>query len=441
VSVRVISVSGTHYEMGQQHGLQVRALRPLIVKAIEAQFHQIEQHGPDERFESLLRETRELLQRIDRPIVEMIRGQAWGLGLPFETLLRYGLATYLPFPSSPFPSPLSILPLSPFHPGEESCTTWAASGPATADGTPILAKNRDSSPEHLPLQVVVRANPEDGYRYAYVTSAGSPGVFCAGMNEAGLAVADTHVCSTDIGPGLPDYALMMHILEEQNSVRGALAYLRSVTRLGRNNLILADAGGDLAVFEIGHRTYGLVVPEDHILVSTNHFVSPQLRQQWVESPSHLYCTASPSTVSLGPGTKGEKPHLQGNSQRRREVVRAALIEARGRIDVAWAQALMARHGGPLDSLCRHEELGGRSVTISSTIFLPAARNLWTCFGYPCRCLLVIARSAATKQSLPYPVRRRLLRPRGARNDSGGYRLFSVLVLSSRRHIEGKEDEE
>jgi hypothetical protein len=60
------------------------------------------------------------------------------------------------------------------------------------------------------------------------------------------------------------------------------------------------------------------------------------------------------------------------------------MEARGRVDAAWAQALMARHGGPLDSLCRHVELGGHLITISATIFLPAAMGFWICFGYPCR---------------------------------------------------------
>ena len=81
--------------MGRQHGLQVRKLRPLIVEAIRSQFNQIKQAGPNERFESLLCETIELLQQADLPILEMVQGQAEGLGLPFETLLRYGLSTYL----------------------------------------------------------------------------------------------------------------------------------------------------------------------------------------------------------------------------------------------------------------------------------------------------------------------------------------------------------
>jgi hypothetical protein len=352
LSVKIIKVSGTHYEMGQQHGLQVRKLRPLIVEAIRSQFSQIEGDNPDKRFESLLRETIELLQGIDLSILEMIQGQAEGLDLKFETLLRYGLATYL----------WDDLVARRLR-GKESCTTWAASGPATADGKPILAKNRDSTLEQLPLQLVVKAIPSTGYRYAYVTSAGSPGVFCAGMNEVGLAVADTSVCTSDVGPGLPDYSLMMHILEEHNSVRSAVDYLRSVTRMGRNNLILADTSGDLAIFEIGHNSYGLIEADNHMLVNTNHFVGPQLRHQWVER---------------------EKLHLQGSSQRRHQVVRAALMEAYGQVDAAWARALMARHGCPLDSLCRHTELGGHLITISATIFLPAERDFWTCFGYPCQ---------------------------------------------------------
>ena len=81
--------------MGRQHGQQVRELRPLIVEAIETRFRQIAQYGPDARFEALLRETRELLEEIDAPLLAMIRGQAEALEFEFDTLLRYDLVTYL----------------------------------------------------------------------------------------------------------------------------------------------------------------------------------------------------------------------------------------------------------------------------------------------------------------------------------------------------------
>ena len=338
--------------MGRQHGHQVRELRPLIVEAIEARFSQIEQYGPDARFEALLRETRELLQDIDAPLLAMIRGQAEALGFAFDTLLRYDLVTYL----------LDYLVTrKPQH--SEGCTTWAATGSAPAGGQPILVKNRDNRLERLPLQIVIHATPEAGYRYVCSGSAGSPGVFCAGINQAGLAVADTHVCSTDLGPGLPDYSLMMHILEAHDSVSSALDYLRSVPRQGRNNLILADAQGHLAVFEIGHRNYGLFETHDGILVNTNHFVSPELRDCFVNTNT---------------------PPKRGNSFHRYERVTRELNAAWGQIDVPFAQRLMATHEGPLTSICRHPMAGSGSATISTSIFLPAQRTMLFCHGLPCQ---------------------------------------------------------
>jgi hypothetical protein len=64
--------------------------------------------------------------------LEMNQGQAEGLELGFETLLRYGLARYL----------WDDLVALRWR-GQESCTTWAALGGVTlfADG-PTLAKQR-----------------------------------------------------------------------------------------------------------------------------------------------------------------------------------------------------------------------------------------------------------------------------------------------------------
>ena len=347
-----LTLQGDHYTMGRQHGHQVRELRPLIVEAIEVRFRQIEQYGPDARFEALMRETHELLQDIDAPLLAMIRGQAEALEFEFDTLLRYDLVTYL----------LDYL-VTRKPPGTEGCTTWAATGSASASGQPILAKNRDNRQERLPLQIVIHATPESGYRYVCSGSAGSPGVYCAGINQAGLAVADTHVCSTDLGPGLPDYSLMMHILEAHDSVSSALDYLRSVPRQGRNNLILADAQGHLAVFEIGHRRYGLFETHDGTLVSTNHFVSPELRDCFVNT--------SP-------------PPKRGSSFHRYERVTRELDDAFGQIDVPFAQRLMASHDGPLASICRHAVAGKDSATNSTSIFLPAQRTMLFCHGLPCQ---------------------------------------------------------
>jgi hypothetical protein len=355
-----LTLQGDHCTMGRQHGHQVGKLRPLIAQAIEARFDQIERDGPDARFEALLRETREVLETFDIPLLAMIRGQAEALEFEFDTLLRYDLVAYLRDDLMTRKPPAGSVGDRPERVG---CTTWAATRSATAGGQPILVKNRDYRPEHLPLQIVIRAAPESGYRYVCSGSAGSPGVFCAGINQAGLVIADTNVCSTDLGPGLPDYALMMRILEAHDSVSSAVDYLCSVPRLGRNNLILADAQGHLAVFEIGHRSYGLFETHDGTLVNTNHFVSPELRDCFVDT---------------------NPPQTRGNSFQRYEKVANELSAALGQIDVPFAQRLMATHDGPLASICRHPTAGSDSATVSTSIFLPAQRTMLFCHGLPCQ---------------------------------------------------------
>ncbi len=347
--MKVIRLQGNHYQMGYQHGREVLNLRPVVLETIERRLSLLPQaeQGLKQRAKELL----EALESLDQPVMQMLRGIADALNVEFTLLFEYAMASYL-----------EDWGASPTQQVAVECTVWAASDGATADGQPLLVKNRDR-PEQSDQQLIALAQPEHGYRYGYITSAGAPGVFSSGLNEAGLAVADARVRTVDVGPGLPSFSLMMHLLEEHATVSSALDYLTNASRLGGSNLVLADAGGNLAVFESGHHNCGVIKAENSFVVSTNHFVTPQLCSKWIEK---------------------EEPHLRGNSQRRYEVVREALQQAWGRIDVAWAQELMARHGGPLDSLCRHAELGGCSVTISTTILLPATRSFWACFGHPCQ---------------------------------------------------------
>jgi predicted choloylglycine hydrolase len=338
--------------MGHQHGVQVRGLLPLIDEAIRARLDEIGNYGCDEQFEALVRRTHETLVAYSPTTIDFIRGQAQALAYDFENLLRYDLASYL----------LDDLRTRRAA-SAEGCTSWAATGSVTADGRSILAKNRDYRLAHLPLQVVSHVQPASGLRYVCVGSAGSPVVFCGGINEAGLAVTDTHVVSTEIGPGLPDYALMMHLLENHKAVSSGLGYLLSVPRLGRNNLVLADAQGEVAVFESGHRGHGLFGTTDGVLVTTNHRISPALRHHFVD---------------LNPRV------VKGNSFHRYESASEALRAAYGQIDVAFAMRLMATHDGPLASICRHPLEGCDAATIASCVFVPTERTLHFCHGLPCQ---------------------------------------------------------
>jgi isopenicillin-N N-acyltransferase-like protein len=349
---RIITVRGTHYQMGFQHAQQVKALLPAIHTAIDARFTQLADDQPDDAFEAVVNETVLILETHDPATLALIRGLADGLGVEYERLLRYNLVTFL----------RDILTTRKTSSADEGCSTWTATGAATVDGQAILAKNRDFSLLHLPLQTAVRAEPEQGYRCTYITSAGSPGVFVAGFNEAGLALVDTHVSSSDVGPGLPTFALSMHVLEDHDTVRSALDYLKSTPRLGRNNVLLADARGDIALFEIGNRNFAVREAESDVLVNTNHFTCAEMTACYVDT--------DPAAV-------------RGSSLKRYDFLAQQLAQAHGKIDLAFAQDIMGHHADRLSSICRHPTADEATSTISASIFLPGQRRMFFCHGFPC----------------------------------------------------------
>ena len=239
---------------------------------------------------------------------------------------------------------------------------WAASPPKTKAGEVILAKNRDYRVDHRPLQSMAYVAPASGYRYLTLTSAGSPGVYSSGINEAGLAVADTHVVSRDIGPGVPRYGLMMMLLERCDTVSSARDYLTSVPHMGGGNVVVADAAGGLLLCESAWSGPVCVAPEDGFVVATNHFVSDALREAWVEV---------------------DRGALRGNSLARRAYLEARLSRAGGNVDVRWAHDVMSYRDGPGTSVCRDESMEEGVATISLSVYLPATREALVWNGSPC----------------------------------------------------------
>lgn len=349
MSMLSIDLSGTPYEMGVQHGRQVQGVQPLLAQVIAtrwAELRQLDAAGPSAVYPPL-----EALRELDRPLLDFLHGLAESLALDYEDLIRYTLSSYL--------KDLHRTNLGNHEAGfAEGCTTWTATGPVTQHGSILLVKNRDYHRDHIPLQLLARVTPAHGHRYLTLGSAGSPHVFSSGINERGLAVADTHVLSRDLGPGLPRFSLMRNLMEHHARVDSALDYLRSATHMGGGTITLADATGHLAVCESGHQQHGYRTCQEGYLISTNHFISPELANQWIED---------------------EAPALRGNSPARYHRVENALENRVGKIDLAWAQSLTATHGSVLDSICRHPPdlslVPGASVpppsTISAVILLPA----------------------------------------------------------------------
>lgn len=379
MSILVLTLAGDPHAMGRQHGRQIHHLRTHLATVIEARLQELQRLGADPS--AVVQPCLDVFELLDRPLLDYLAGMADSLAFERSRLLLYTLSSYLRDVAQVRGRADVASARAP-----EGCTTWAAAGPTTADGRPLLAKNRDYHADHIALQVLARVAPARGYPYLSLGSAGSPEVFSSGVNARGLAVADTHVLSHDIGPGLARFSLMRELLTHHASVAAALDYLRSVPHMGAGTLLLADASGALALCESGHRHPGYVMGGPGApLASTNHFVTPALAEQWVED---------------------EPPPLQGNSPARRARVLAALARDAGAIDLPWARALMSAHGAARDAICRHPLLvegapvrGLDGSTISSVLLLPAGDDLAPA---PALRLAVGSPCQATWQRWPVP---------------------------------------
>jgi isopenicillin-N N-acyltransferase like protein len=334
--------------MGLQHGEQVADLRPKIQALMQVRLAALRQLGVD--LSPYLDEITQIWQQHAPATLEMLLGMAETLDLKWDEYFAYTIASYLT-------SCLNNTSQS------ESCTTWAAGGNFTRDGAPLLVKNRDCPPDTQPLQCLARIKPTHGNPFLCLTSAGSPGVFSSGINSAGLALVDTFISSTDIGPGIARYSLMMDILQNFATVKEAINYLPTHPHFGDGSVTVLDAQGDMAVFEIAHSVQIVRQSDVGFIASTNHFTAPETRSLWVDK---------------------EPVHLRGNSQGRLRMIEDALRSAKGQVDIPWSQALMGHHGDNLSALCRHAEIDPLSMTISCVILLPWLASIYVANGHPCQ---------------------------------------------------------
>ncbi|HLS03009.1 MAG TPA: C45 family peptidase, partial [Beutenbergiaceae bacterium] len=254
----------------------------------------------------------------------------------------------------------------------DGCTTAA-----TPDA--LLMKNRDNDPRFLGMQTLLRVSPDQGYAWLGLSTAGAPGVHSSGMNETGLAIADTHVPSRDIGPGVPRFSSMMHVLQECGSTAQAVDYLLETPQMGLGTLTIVDASGNAAVVECGFSHSAVV---DSTLtpgvipgaaLATNHYVTSALASATLppDDTSADADSQARRTTVLGSLTPQNHPNGVGEEELRALASHHVLPES-GQDGDPPASGSLCRHGG-----------SDKPGTISTTIFSPKNCTMDVCLGTPC----------------------------------------------------------
>lgn len=244
--VPVVYLSGTPYEMGRQHGEQLRDGVRASVATVLGYFRGylripwIRSLAADWWLDSAWRQARAF---VSEDLQEELRGLADGSGVPLRDLCRF-----------------HAIPDRTY-----SCANFAAWGRATAGGRLIHMRNLDwtmqAGIQDFPAIFVVR--PAGKRAFVNVGWAGFIGVL-TGVNEARLSIGQVGAETVDATfLGEPMAFVMRRVLERAATLDEAVETIAPASRTVGVNYVIADASVPSArVLETTHRSLRIFEADD-----------------------------------------------------------------------------------------------------------------------------------------------------------------------------------
>jgi len=208
----VLYLSGTPREMGVQYG---SIAKDAISENMADFWKWTAAKGlvKDDLVDSALQNAKNL----PPAVVEELKGMAQTSGVSYGELLafnQYGDDEY----------------------EQRACTNFVAAGSATEDGRAISSKNRDLNN----IQVLFFVEPEVGYKYIGMMSAGAVGI-SQGINEMGVAIGHTWMPVPEFyEEGYTPFILNQMVMEQCADAGEAVAFLESAPKGEGATFTLSD---------------------------------------------------------------------------------------------------------------------------------------------------------------------------------------------------------
>jgi hypothetical protein len=340
----VITVSGSGYQRGFQHG---KLLRQPIQRLVGDWKQGIREKCKQDSDAFI----REFLKRFDfvpavrqwtPDLLEEVRGIADGSGLAFGDVFALQLFNDEFWLNAP-----AIC--------GDRCSALALRGASST----FVAQNMDLRGVLDGTQVVLRSRDESGFETLLLTHAGLIGL--TGVNQAGVGVVVNALTQLRwAGRGLP-VAFVIRGLLEQKSWRDATAFLRRVSHAAGQNYIVGtpESAGSFEASVGGVAEY---VPRDGlpVILHTNHPLA---------------------STDFRPGY--DRAAKETNSFERLASLSARLSKPPSENVVAHVKQALRARDSPVHPVCRRFESRDNSFTFGSVIFELSARpRAWITAGPP-----------------------------------------------------------
>jgi len=283
-----VSVSGSPYERGHQHG---RAVATRVRRSAALYNGTLDKLGfGGERGTTLIRKFAAQIEAFGAHYVEEMRGIADGAELPFEQVVMINARTEVVaearrLAQAETQAAAALVP-------KDGCTGAIILPGRSGTGRLIHGQNWDWRAECAETAIVLRVRRDDGPDFVTFVEAG--GLARNGFNAAGIAITANYLRSDrDYSQtGVPLALIRRKVLEQEHfalAIRAVAATPKSCS----NNMMLSHADGVGIDLECAPDESFALWPHDGLLVHANHFTSTaalaKLRDTGInDSPDSYY---------------------------------------------------------------------------------------------------------------------------------------------------------
>lgn len=360
-----VTVEGSHFEMGVQHG---RALKQVIRNNVKGFCSKVLELADNENSSKDLRASYETIYRNHFGyVLDEIHGIANGSDLEYEDTLFFLMVWEFLDNCVPENRRRSFLHSVKAIETVDSCSCIVAAGAATVNGKSLATQNSDwpSLPMLSPIPFAIKASPRGRFKFvgrALAGFLGAPKVI--GFNEKGLTFVSSGVHQNAGGEfGVPPLFMVREALEHFSTVKEVLSFVQTIPKWSHSgeNVDVVDASGSMARISVSSNRVAVATTQGDFLTSTNHY------------PKEIQ--------HLGP-SPDDYPSSYHRYARLTEIIK----ENYGKISPGLIMTLMSDHSFGKDgdaatnSICRH----GGVTSINNVICSPISNELWISEGSPCK---------------------------------------------------------
>lgn len=335
----LVECSGTPYEIGLQWG---EGCKDNLLKTTRSSFEGMAAflQLSKERIVSMAMDHLTSMENFDPYLIEIMRGQAAGAGLPFEEIVAQ--KCFNDFTCMAMTGLCTL------------CTSFAATGKATEGGKTLLGQNIDFVPDATIDFLKIKHN--DGL-VQFVLSFNNWTEYTLSSNGLGICINATFAKNHDFS--LPVSGYLSRVMRQKN-IGEALELLKQVAR-GVAYYHLADSKGEMYGIESTHDDWQLILPERDLLIHSNHYLTERFK------------------------ARDTAPGIQPDSYERLGAGSALLERNYGHITPELVMEALADHHHYPNSICRHidETKPVSSATLASFVMVPEEGAIYIARGNPC----------------------------------------------------------